>query len=66
MQRAAPDPILVRREVAAHLRISVRALDDLTASGRGPRHLKLTARRIGFRQSDLDRWLDERAAATAA
>ena len=52
------DPVYRRREAAAYLGMSVGALAQLAYHGRGPRYAKPTPRRVYYRRSDLDAWLD--------
>lgn len=53
------EDLLARKETAALLRISTRTLDRLETLPR----IKLTARRILFRRSDIRNWVNSRATA---
>jgi predicted DNA-binding transcriptional regulator AlpA len=54
--------VLGRDEVIAFLGISKMTFDRLEAKGGGPRRVRLSSRRIGYRVSDIKAWLDARAA----
>jgi predicted DNA-binding transcriptional regulator AlpA len=58
--------ILTRKEAAGLLRISDRSLMRLCEDGRGPRRLKLSARRIGFLREDVLDWVTNRRNQTPA
>lgn len=63
---ATPKPLVLRREDAArYVGLSVASLDRSRVSGWGPPATVLAPRIIGYRVSDLDRWVDERAAETS-
>jgi len=54
-------PRIVRtRAAAAYLGLAARTLDDLRASGTGPRYVQLTARSVGYDVADLDAWIEAR------
>jgi predicted DNA-binding transcriptional regulator AlpA len=50
--------LLTEKEAAAALRISVRTLQRLGEDGRGPGRLRLTTKRIAYRATDIDAWID--------
>lgn len=52
--------VLTRDEAADMLGISRLGLDRLHMEGAGPARLRLSARRVGYRLSDLRAWLDSR------
>ena len=52
--------ILLAAEAAQLLNTTVGALDHQRATGKGPPFIRLSVRRIGYRVSDLRRWLDAR------
>lgn len=55
------DYILTRKQVAERLSINVRTLFRLEARGRFPRPIYITDRRVGFRSSEIDAYIDTRA-----
>jgi predicted DNA-binding transcriptional regulator AlpA len=59
------DPILTRQEVAGRLRISVRTLSRLEASGKLPPRIQISDRVFGYRYSSIERFLAERTGAAA-
>lgn len=54
------DPVRRPREAAAYTGLSESRLAKLRMSGDGPRFIKLSATRVGYRQSALEAWLRER------
>ena len=54
------DPLLSERELCIWLGVSLPSLQRLRSNGAGPRFVKLTRRRIGYRRSDVDAWLATR------
>jgi len=58
------DPIRLLVEAAAYLRTPEATLYYWRHKGTGPRSMKV-GRRVVYRQSDLDAWLDEQATAAA-
>ena len=46
------------REAADYIRYSVHALQYWRSHGGGPPFIKVNGRRIMYRQSDLDEWID--------
>jgi|SoiMethySBSTD1v2_1073268.scaffolds.fasta_scaffold509322_2 predicted DNA-binding transcriptional regulator AlpA len=57
------DPILSERELAAWLGISLPSLQRMRSSGRGPHFIQLSNRRIGYRKSTVEQWLEARTIA---
>jgi predicted DNA-binding transcriptional regulator AlpA len=53
------DEIVDRKEAAKFLKLSERTLDRQTDLPR----VKLSVRRVGYRYSDLQKWIESRAAA---
>ena len=53
--------VLSKSAAAKFLGISSSTLDRLTNGGIGPRRINLSTRRIGYRVSDLENWLKQRA-----
>jgi len=61
-----PNPVITEAEAAQFLTISLPHLRKLRRAGRGPKWIRLAERRIGYRQADLEAWLDERQRAAEA
>lgn len=59
------DKILSRKDAAKFLGVAVITMDTWRARGEGPPYLRVGPRRIAFRQSDLERWLDSQRVATS-
>jgi predicted DNA-binding transcriptional regulator AlpA len=57
--------VLNRTETLKALGVSDRTFDRIEAAGEGPPRTRLSANRIGYRVSDLQRWLDCRREAAA-
>ena len=51
--------LLSQRQVAARLGLSARTIEGWRARGVGPPFLRLSARAVRYRTSDLEQWLDE-------
>jgi predicted DNA-binding transcriptional regulator AlpA len=62
----APDPILSPQQTAEYIGLTIPTLQRQRTDGTGPRFLKLGARKVGYRLSDIRSWLDERVAASTA
>lgn len=56
--------ILSEREAAAFVGLSVATMERKRTLGRGPRFVRLSERRLGYRVNDLVEWLAERASAS--
>jgi predicted DNA-binding transcriptional regulator AlpA len=56
----ASDRVLSELEAADLLGISHDTLRRMHQRGEGPRRLKISERRVGYRVSDIHRWLDQR------
>ena len=56
-----PDHVRSRTETAARLGISVQTLARIEATGELPR-VKISTRRVGYRESDISRFLNARVA----
>jgi predicted DNA-binding transcriptional regulator AlpA len=54
------DPILNEKQLAAWLGISVPNVQRHRADGTGPPFVQLSERRIGYRKSAVERWLEAR------
>jgi len=59
-QETTNSPYLVVEQAADHLRVSKNYLDKLRVSGKGPRFVRLGRRKVLYRKSDLDKWVEER------
>lgn len=57
------DPLLNEKQLAAWLGISLPSLQRMRSSGCGPRFIQLSQRRIGYRKSAVERWLEARTIA---
>jgi predicted DNA-binding transcriptional regulator AlpA len=55
------NPLLTPAEVSAQLGLTQGALAQLRYTGGGPLFIKLTAKAVRYRQSDLDAWIASRA-----
>lgn len=54
------DPVIRPREAAAYTGLSESRLAKLRMTGDGPRFVKLSTTRVGYRHSALEEWLRER------
>lgn len=54
------DELLSQRQVAARLGVSARTIEGWRARGVGPPFLRLSARAVRYRSSDIEQWLDQR------
>lgn len=52
------DRVLSEQETAQFLQLSARTLQRLRQAGDGPQYYRLGERRIGYRMSDIEAWLD--------
>ena len=59
-QENLSSPYLTVPQAADYLRVSKNHLDKLRVSGRGPPFARLGRRKVLYRRSDLDKWVDER------
>jgi predicted DNA-binding transcriptional regulator AlpA len=72
-RRIATPPIIERtcdfvvspKETAKIINVAVHTLRRLDKKGEGPERIQLSARRIGYRISSIERWLAERVCKTA-
>ena len=53
--------VLTLSEASSLLSVSIPVMDRWRAAGEGPRFIRLSARRIGYRLSDLRAWIESRA-----
>lgn len=54
------DAVLNERQVAALLTVGMSTLQRWRAQGQGPNYVRLSTRRVGYRLSELHRWLASR------
>jgi predicted DNA-binding transcriptional regulator AlpA len=52
--------VLTTEQAAAHLALGRSTLEKWRCTGDGPKFIRLGPRRVGYRQRDLDEWLDSR------
>ncbi len=62
MKTQHPDQVLGTEEAAGLAGLSVRTLQRLCRAGAGPKRIRLSPGRVGFRLSDVLAWLETRAA----
>jgi predicted DNA-binding transcriptional regulator AlpA len=55
------DACVSKMQAATLINISADTLDRMHQRGEGPKRIKLSARRVGFRMRDIRAWLNERA-----
>jgi len=60
--QVSPNPLLNRLEAAAYCGLSATTIDRMRAAGEFPAPIQLTKRRVAWRRTDLEKWIDERAA----
>ena len=53
--------VLTLPEASKLLSVSIPVMDRWRAAGEGPRFIRLSTRRIGYRLSDLRAWIESRA-----
>ena len=57
----APSPLLLTETEAANiLGFSIRTLQKWRSQGGGPRFVRVSARAIRYRRTDLDQWIESR------
>jgi predicted DNA-binding transcriptional regulator AlpA len=54
------DTVLNERQVAAFLSVGMSTLQRWRSQGQGPSYVRLSTRRVGYRVSELHRWLASR------
>jgi predicted DNA-binding transcriptional regulator AlpA len=59
-QSIEDDPIYTERGLARYLGLSVPTIQRLRSDGTGPCFVQLSERRIGYRRSAVDAWLNAR------
>ncbi|NJL27402.1 MAG: helix-turn-helix domain-containing protein [Thermoanaerobaculia bacterium] len=60
MQATPKANLLTSVEAARHLGFSPRTLENWRLSGAGPAYLRVSARCVRYRQSDLDAWVQQK------
>ena len=55
--------VLTKKETAQRCGLSVSTVRRLEIDGDFPRRVPLSASRVGWIESEIDRWIEERAAA---
>jgi predicted DNA-binding transcriptional regulator AlpA len=60
------DPLLRRPEAAAYLGTTTGSLAQLAYQGNGPKYYKPSPRRVYYRKSDLDAWINSNAYVSTA
>jgi excisionase family DNA binding protein len=65
-QEKANSPYLIVEQAADYLRVSKNYLDKLRVSGKGPAFVRLGRRKVLYRKSDLDKWIEERIYASTS
>lgn len=55
------DPLWTPQQAGEYLTLSVPALAQLRYMGTGPRYIKLTAKAVRYRKTDIDQWVEDRA-----
>ncbi len=54
------DPLLTTTEAAEYLGVTPRCAEAWRVRGGGPPFIKISARAVRYRLSDLNRWIEER------
>ena len=54
--------VMTEKQVAEYLNLTPRALQDWRYRGCGPAFIRISARCIRYRRSDIDKWLADRVA----
>jgi predicted DNA-binding transcriptional regulator AlpA len=60
MTRENFDPLLTEKQLSAWLGVSLPNLQRMRSRGTGPRYIQLSARRLGYRKSDVEAWIAAR------
>lgn len=60
VERAQVDCVVSEKSAAEIVGLSPWTLRRQAEKGEGPRRLKLSARRVGYRMSDIEAWLKSR------
>jgi predicted DNA-binding transcriptional regulator AlpA len=54
------DPLLTEKQLSGWLGLSLPTLQRLRTSGSGPRFVQLSNRRLAYRKSVVEQWLEQR------
>ena len=54
------DPLLSEKQLSEWLGISLPTLQRLRSNGSGPRFVQLSERRVAYRKSVVEQWLEQR------
>lgn len=57
--QTSPLGIVTPTELANMLRVTRKTVDRMNAAGIGPRRVKLSPRRVGYRLADVQEWLEK-------
>jgi predicted DNA-binding transcriptional regulator AlpA len=60
MLDSVPDTLLTEKDLANWLGISLPTVQRMRSQGSGPFFVRVSARRIGYRKADVERWLGAR------
>jgi predicted DNA-binding transcriptional regulator AlpA len=52
------DTVFTQKEASNYVKVPIPTLERWRQTGEGPRWMRLGARRIAYRLSDIDEWLD--------
>jgi excisionase family DNA binding protein len=63
--KTMPGGRMVVAEAAKYLGVSTSLLDKLRCQGKGPRFMRINGKRVFYRQTDLDEYLEESMVETA-
>jgi predicted DNA-binding transcriptional regulator AlpA len=54
------DPVFTQRETSNYIKVPIPTLERWRQTGGGPRWVRLGARRVAYRLSDIEEWLEQR------
>jgi predicted DNA-binding transcriptional regulator AlpA len=60
MLNASPDRLLTEKDLAEWLGVSLPTVQRMRSRGGGPFFIRISTRRIGYRKTDVERWLGAR------
>lgn len=60
------ETILTQDEAAQRLRVMTRTLERMRVRGDGPAFIRIGARRVGYLEGEIERWLAQRTARSRA
>jgi predicted DNA-binding transcriptional regulator AlpA len=55
------DAVISKMEASKLINLSTDTLERMQRNGNGPKQVKLSERRVGYRMRDIRTWLNERA-----